>query len=95
MSPPVSREILRFLNNIDTAGLMEEVMTKLRNVAASTIQYSELLRICRETYESCDKDVAEMAKLLDHSGNVVVLGNSVLLYLEQFLHGTLDLQTFS
>ncbi|ESW32939.1 hypothetical protein PHAVU_001G030400 [Phaseolus vulgaris] len=62
---------------------MEEVMTKLRNVAASTIQYSELLRICRETYESSDKDVAEMAKLLDHSGNVVVLGNSVLLHPEQ------------
>jgi len=58
-------------------------MTKLKNVAASTIQYSELLRICIETCENSDKDVAEMAKLLDHSGNVVVLGNSVLLRPEQ------------
>lgn len=57
---------------------MELVKRKLKNLTADTIQYSEFLQICVETCENPDQG-AEIAKLLDDSGNVVVLGNSVFL----------------
>lgn len=62
--------------------LMKEVMKKLRNVTAIMIEYFEFLRICIETCENSDKG-AELAKLLDHSRNVVFFGNHVILRPEE------------
>ncbi|KAK7376830.1 hypothetical protein VNO80_02247 [Phaseolus coccineus] len=63
---------------------MEKVKMKLRNVNAYSIQYSEFLQICVETCENPDEG-AEIAKLLDDSANVIVLGNSILLRPKQVL----------
>ncbi|TKY57744.1 Calcium uniporter protein 4 [Spatholobus suberectus] len=61
---------------------MEKVKAKLRNVPESSIPYSEFLRICVESCENRDQG-AEFAKILDDSGNVIVLGNAVFLRPEQ------------
>ncbi|QCD98893.1 calcium uniporter protein 4, mitochondrial-like [Vigna unguiculata] len=75
MSVENARKILR-------AAQMEKVKAKLRNVAESSVQYSEFLRICVEACENHDQGV-EFAKILDESGNVIVLGNAVFLRPEQ------------
>ncbi|RDY12991.1 Calcium uniporter protein 2, mitochondrial, partial [Mucuna pruriens] len=70
-----ARKILR-------AAQMEKVKAKLRNVPESSIRYSEFLRICVESCENRDQG-ADFAKILDDSGNVIVLGNVVFLRPEQ------------
>lgn len=64
------------------ASQMEKVKAKLRNVPESSVPYSEFLRICVEACENHDQGV-EFAKILDDSGNVIVLGNAVFLRPEQ------------
>ncbi|KAK7321738.1 hypothetical protein VNO77_32637 [Canavalia gladiata] len=70
-----ARKILR-------ASQMEKVKAMLKNISANSISYSEFLRICVESCESHDQG-AEFAKILDDSGNVIVLGNVVYLRPEQ------------
>jgi len=77
MSVEDARKILR-------ATQMEKVKARLRNVAESSVQYSEFLQICAEACENRDQG-AEFAKILDDSGHVIVLGNSVFLRPEQVL----------
>ncbi|KAG5098949.1 hypothetical protein JHK82_048803 [Glycine max] len=61
---------------------MEKVKAKLRNVSESSVPYSEFLRICVETCENHEQG-AEFAKILDESGNVIVLGKAVFLRPEE------------
>ncbi|XP_047161053.1 calcium uniporter protein 4, mitochondrial [Vigna umbellata] len=75
MSVEDAKKILR-------AAQMEKVKAKLRNVTQSSVQYSEFLRICVEACENHEQG-AEFAKILDDSGNVIVLGNAVFLRPEQ------------
>ncbi|KAK7376831.1 hypothetical protein VNO80_02248 [Phaseolus coccineus] len=75
MSVEDARKILR-------AAQMEKLKRNLKNVTASSVQYSEFLRICVETCENRDQG-AEFAKILDESGNVIVFGNSVFLRPEE------------
>ncbi|XP_062023447.1 calcium uniporter protein 4, mitochondrial [Rosa rugosa] len=61
---------------------VEKLKAKLREVPESSVSYSEFRRICVEGCES-EEQAAEFAKLLDESGNVIVLGNVVFLRPEQ------------
>ncbi|ESW32779.1 hypothetical protein PHAVU_001G016400, partial [Phaseolus vulgaris] len=75
MSVEDARKILR-------AAQMEKLKRNLRNVTESSVQYSEFLRLCIEACENHDQGT-EFAKILDESGNVIVLGNSVFLRPEE------------
>ncbi|KAG4934439.1 hypothetical protein JHK87_048441 [Glycine soja] len=75
MSVSHARKILRVPQ-------MEKVKAKLRNVSESSVPYSEFLRICVETCENHEQGT-EFAKILDESGNVIVLGKAVFLRPEE------------
>lgn len=75
MSVRDARKIMR-------ASQMEKLKAKLRNFPESSVQYSEFLRICVEACENPEQG-AEFAKILDDSGDVIVLGNAVFLRPEQ------------
>lgn len=61
---------------------MEKVKERLREISKSSVSYWEFVQIC---CESCgnDEQGSLMAKSLDHSGCVVVLGNIVFLHPHQ------------
>ncbi|XP_004291905.1 PREDICTED: calcium uniporter protein 4, mitochondrial [Fragaria vesca subsp. vesca] len=61
---------------------VQKLKARLREVPESSVSYSEFRRICVEGCESVEQ-AAEFAKLLDDSGNVIVLGNVVFLQPEQ------------
>ncbi|KAI4327550.1 hypothetical protein L6164_019998 [Bauhinia variegata] len=64
------------------AAQLELVKTKLRELRQSCIPYSEFLRICGEICS--DKNQAtRVAKMLDDSADVIILGNVVFLRPEQ------------
>ena len=64
---------------------MEKLKVKLREIPKTSISYSEFVRICVEGCKNEDQG-AEFAKMLDESGNVIVLGNVVFLRPEQVLN---------
>ncbi|GMN35445.1 hypothetical protein TIFTF001_005308 [Ficus carica] len=70
-----ARKILRLAQ-------VEKLKSKLREIPESSIKYSEFFRICVEGCENEDQG-AEFAKMMDESGNVIVLGNVVFLRPEQ------------
>lgn len=72
-----ARKILR-------ASQMEKVKAKLRDIPENTVSYSEFLRVCFESSQNHEQG-DEFAKILDESGNVIVLGNIVFLRPEQVL----------
>jgi len=61
---------------------MEKVKERLREIPKSSVSYWEFIQIC---CESCgnDEQGSQMAKSLDHSGCVVVLGDIVFLHPHQ------------
>uniref|UniRef100_A0A2P2NGF4 Uncharacterized protein MANES_18G029800 n=1 Tax=Rhizophora mucronata TaxID=61149 RepID=A0A2P2NGF4_RHIMU len=61
---------------------LEKLKAKLREIPRSSISYSEFVRICVEECGNHHQGL-EFAKTLDHSGNVIVLGNLVCLRPEQ------------
>ncbi|KAL5558097.1 hypothetical protein UlMin_034308 [Ulmus minor] len=61
---------------------VEKLKAKLREIPKSSISYSDFSRICVESCENQDQG-NEFAKMLDESGNVIVLGNIVFLRPEQ------------
>lgn len=61
---------------------MESVRSRLRSVKDSCVSYKEFIRICEEC--CTDHDQAKLvAKMLDDSASVVVLGDFVFLRPEQ------------
>ncbi|GMH13876.1 hypothetical protein Nepgr_015717 [Nepenthes gracilis] len=70
-----ARRILR-------VSLMEKLKAKLREFPSHTVSYVEFVRICVDCCEN-EAQGLEFAKLLDQSGNVIVLGKVVLLRPEQ------------
>lgn len=57
---------------------------KLKEIPTSRITYREFVRICGEDNSDGDEDYGvELAKRLDESGAVIVLGNDVFLHPEQ------------
>lgn len=61
---------------------LEKLKSKLRAIPENSISYSEFSQICVEICEN-ENQGAEFAKMLDESGNVIVLGNVVFLRPEQ------------
>ncbi|PON36465.1 Coiled-coil domain containing protein 109, C-terminal [Parasponia andersonii] len=57
---------------------VEKLKSKLRAIPENSISYSEFFRICTEGCEN-ENQGAEFARMLDESGNVIVLGNVVFL----------------
>lgn len=61
---------------------VEKLKLKLRAIPKSSISYREFSRICVD-FCGNEEEGTEFAKLLDESGNVIVLGNTVFLRPEQ------------
>ncbi|KAJ0039882.1 hypothetical protein Pint_28209 [Pistacia integerrima] len=61
---------------------IEVVKEKLRTIEQPWIPYSEFVRVCEEAVSDPNQGL-QFAKLLDESGNVIVLGNVVYLRPEQ------------
>jgi hypothetical protein len=61
---------------------LEAVKARLREIPKSWIPYSDFVRVCREGCLDPDQGLW-LAKTLDESGNVIVLGNVVFLRPEQ------------
>ncbi|KAM7521094.1 hypothetical protein LguiB_020056 [Lonicera macranthoides] len=70
-----ARKILRFSQ-------LEKLRSALREIPMNSIDYSEFVRICSDVCSNREQG-AEFAKMLDESGNVIVLGNVVFLRPEQ------------
>ncbi|KAJ1393192.1 putative calcium uniporter protein [Sesbania bispinosa] len=64
------------------ASQMEKLKAKLKAIPESSVSHSQFLQICVESCQNHDQG-AEFAKMLDDSGNVIVLGNVVFLRPEQ------------
>ena len=63
---------------------LEEVKTRLREIQQSWISYADFVRVCNEGCSDPDQGLG-LAKMLDESGTVIVLGNNVLLRPEQVI----------
>lgn len=72
-----TRKVLR-------AARIEMVKTKLRETGRSWMTYSEFVSVCGEA-SSDPEDGGRIAKMLDDSANVIVLGGSVCLRPDQVL----------
>ncbi|OMO75030.1 hypothetical protein COLO4_26374 [Corchorus olitorius] len=70
-----ARKLLRFSQ-------MEKLKARLREIPKSSISYYQLVQICLERCGT-EAQALELAKMLDQSGNVIVLGNVVFLRPEQ------------
>ncbi|KAL5819441.1 hypothetical protein ACOSQ4_023283 [Xanthoceras sorbifolium] len=70
-----TRKLLRALQ-------IETVKERLRTIENSWISYSDFVRVCREACPDPELG-SQFAKVLDESGNVIVLGNMVFLKPEQ------------
>lgn len=64
---------------------MEKVKERLREISKSSVSYWEFVQICNESCGN-DEQGSQLAKSLDHSGCVVVLGNIVFLHPHQVNH---------
>ncbi|KAE9600072.1 hypothetical protein Lal_00046233 [Lupinus albus] len=67
------------VRKIMRATQVEKVKAKLRDIPETSISYSEFLRVCVEGCQNNSDQGAEFAKMLDECGNVIVLGNVVIL----------------
>ncbi|KAK2657290.1 hypothetical protein Ddye_010342 [Dipteronia dyeriana] len=63
---------------------LEMVKERLRKIENSWILYSDFIQVCREACSDPEQG-SQFAKLLDQSGNVIVLGNMVFLRPEQVM----------
>lgn len=64
------------------ASQIQKLKAKLREIPKSSITYYEFVQVC---LDGCGNEAQglELAKVLDHSGNVIVLGNVVFLRPEE------------
>ncbi|KAJ8762385.1 hypothetical protein K2173_007544 [Erythroxylum novogranatense] len=77
--PGISVEDARKLLKVSQ---VEKLKAKLREIPKTSISYSEFVEVCGEECGNREQGV-ELAKTLDQSGNVIVLGNNVFLRPEQ------------
>ncbi|XP_057501863.1 calcium uniporter protein 4, mitochondrial-like [Actinidia eriantha] len=92
LSPPVpsSRESSDSIDGITVhearkimrSAQLQKVRSALREIPANSISYSDYVETCVDVCSNRDQGV-EVAKKLDESGNVIVLGNVVFLRPEQ------------
>ncbi|XP_073143970.1 calcium uniporter protein 2, mitochondrial-like [Henckelia pumila] len=75
---------------------LEMVKSRLRQIEKSCVSYSEFLQICVEEASNEEQGI-EFSKLLDKSGAVIVLGNTVFLRPQQVMkaiQGLIPLPSF-
>lgn len=65
------------------ASQVDKLKAKLRDIPHTSISYAHYFRICLQFSHHNQRQAAEFAKILDHSGNVIVFGNVVFLRPEQ------------
>ncbi|XP_010254955.1 PREDICTED: calcium uniporter protein 2, mitochondrial-like [Nelumbo nucifera] len=88
LAPPATRSDSRQGISIEDArkllvfSQLEKLKSKLRRIPDSSIPYSEFIQICIEGCSSPDQG-RDFAKMLDQSGVVIVLGDSVFLRPEE------------
>lgn len=70
-----ARKILRFSQ-------LQKVRSALKMIPVNSISYSEFVAVC---VDSCNDDEqgVEFSKMLDHAGDVIVLGNVVFIRPDQ------------
>lgn len=87
LAPPETTSSLKQVTVEDArkllrAAKLEVVKSKLRNASQSCVSYSEFVRICEENCSDRD-EAKKVAKMLDDSATVIVLGDVVFLRPEQ------------
>ncbi|XP_012469462.2 calcium uniporter protein 2, mitochondrial [Gossypium raimondii] len=70
------------LKKLLRVGQLEAVKTRLMKTGKTWISYSDFIRICGESCSDPEQGL-QFAKSLDESGNVIVLGNAVVLRPDQ------------
>ncbi|KAG5614760.1 hypothetical protein H5410_014584 [Solanum commersonii] len=78
-----ARKILRLTQ-------LETLKSRIRKIEKSWILFAEFIEICKETCLDNDQGM-EFAKKLDHSGDVIVLGNVVFLRPNQVVQAMQEL----
>ncbi|KFK32706.1 hypothetical protein AALP_AA6G278300 [Arabis alpina] len=94
LTPPIetvkTRLTVEDTKKLLRAAQIEVVKTKLRETERSWMTYKEFVNVCGEA--SSDPDLGfRIAKMLDDSANVIVLGDSVCLRPDQVLFSYMDL----
>ncbi|CAA0841394.1 Calcium uniporter protein 2- mitochondrial [Striga hermonthica] len=83
-SPPEGTITVKDAVKILRLSQLEAVKSRLRQIERNCIPYSEFVQICARDCSSVDQGL-EFAKMLDQSGSVIVLGNTVFLRPEQLV----------
>ncbi|GER31018.1 hypothetical protein STAS_06991 [Striga asiatica] len=83
-SPPEGAITVKDAVKILRLSQLEAVKSRLRQIERNCIPYPEFVQICARDCSSVDQGL-EFAKMLDQSGNVIVLGNTVFLRPEQLV----------
>ena len=86
LSPPPPSLTVEDARKLLRVAQLEAVKARLREIQKSWIPYSDFVRVCGEGSSDRDQGLG-LAKTLDESGNVIVLGNIVFLRPDQvFIH---------
>lgn len=75
MSVEQARKILR-------SAQLEKIRLRIKEMPSNSILYHDFVKICGEVCNNIEQGL-EFAKILDHSGTVIVLGNVVFLRPDQ------------
>lgn len=84
-APEVARLTVKDAAKILKISQLESIKARLRRIEEDRISYAELVEIC-STECASDEQAIEFAKMLDQSGSVIVLGNTVYIRPEQVGH---------
>ncbi|XP_020205888.1 calcium uniporter protein 2, mitochondrial isoform X2 [Cajanus cajan] len=83
LAPPESGGVaVEDVRKVLRAAQIEAVKSKLRRIPQSCITYSELVRLCSENCSDEDQAM-NVAKMLDDSASVIIIGDVVFLRPEQ------------
>lgn len=80
--PPTFKLTAEGTRRMVPLSMMQQLTTKLRKVKENSISYEEFSRICMKGSGGDDQG-SEMAKALNESGHVIIVGNVVFLRPEQ------------
>ncbi|KAI8003009.1 hypothetical protein LOK49_LG08G00593 [Camellia lanceoleosa] len=87
LAPTIASDSVEGISVVDAKKIlkctqMEKVRSALRQIPMNSISYSEYVQICVDVCLNREQGV-EFAKMLDESGNVIVVGNVVFVRPEQ------------
>lgn len=91
LSPPVKEESaveVQDVRKLLRAAQLEAVKSKLRKIPQNCVSYSEFIQMCGENC-SDQEQAKQIAKILDDSATVIILGDVVFLKPEQEIESLL------